>query len=449
MDTDLGGLGSIKVDYNDKSYWNREALDKEMERQFEVCHGCRMCVNYCPSFPELFKFVDANEGDTTKLTRPEMDRVMDLCYNCKLCFVKCPYTPPHEFMIDFPKLVQRNRAIRAKEHKSSFPANLMDNPEKMGQLASPIAPLVNFGNKNAAGRRVIEVLAGVDRRAILPSFYRETFQKWFKKRVAERAVQAAADGSPSAATKPAPEAKVALFYTCICNYNAPQVAKAVVEVLEHNHIEVVCPDQKCCGMPMLDAGDTEAALSHMKDNVNSLVEWVRAGYDVVVPEPTCGMMLKKEYKDHLDGEAVEEVAARTYDISEYLFRMKRAGKLRTDFEKDPGKLAYHMPCHLKYQAIGRRSLDLMKFIAGAEVTFVDKGCSGHSGSWGVKKEYYDMSMQVGAPLFKGIKELGEDVQPVTDCALAGLSIQQGTGKRTIHPVEVLHRAYGLDKQKDK
>jgi Fe-S oxidoreductase len=295
---------------------------------------------------------------------------------------------------------------------------------------------------------VIEFVVGVDRRAILPSFYRETFVKWFKKRSAEKAKLAAAN-PPTEVTKTEPAKKVALFYTCVVNYNTPQVGKSLVEVLEHNDIEVVCPDnQRCCGMPMLDAGDTKVALEHMEANVAVMSEWIQKGYDVVVPEPTCGMMLKKEYKDHMKGEVVEELAAKTFDISEYLFKLKRAGKLKTDFVKKPGKLAYHMPCHLKYQAIGRRSLDMLKLIPGAEVTFVDKGCSGHSGSWGVKKEFYDLSMQVGTPLFKGINELGEDVQPVTDCALAGLSIQQGTGHKTIHPVEILHQAYGLDEKKE-
>ncbi|MEI6045920.1 MAG: anaerobic glycerol-3-phosphate dehydrogenase subunit C [Chloroflexota bacterium] len=434
---DLGGLRSDKVNLKDPTYWNREALDQEMRRQFDICHGCRMCVGYCPSFPKLFKFVDNYDGEAEKLTHSEMGRVMDLCFNCKLCFVKCPYTPPHELLIDIPKLVQRYRAVEAQKHLPTLRGNLMDNPEAMGKLAAPLASLVNFGNKSSAGRQVIELIAGVDHRAILPNFHRETFQSWYKKHAAARTAKAKTD----------PVGKVALFYTCVVNYNAPQVGKALVEVLEHNGFKVACPEQSCCGMPMLDSGDVDKALDHMRRNVASMIKWVKAGYDIIIPEPTCGMMFKKEYKDYLDGEAVAEVAAHSYDISEYLFRQKRAGKLKTDFVKAPGKLAYHQPCHLKYQAIGRRSFDLLKLLPGAEVTFVDKGCSGHSGSWGVKKENYDLSMQVGAPLFKAIKELG-DVQPVTDCTLAGLSIQQGTGLRPIHPVEVLYRAYGLDQKKE-
>jgi anaerobic glycerol-3-phosphate dehydrogenase C subunit len=436
----LGALNSTVVNYNDPKFWDNDDLQKELIRQFDICHGCRMCVNYCPSFPTLFNFVDNYDGDAEKLTPAENAKVVDLCFNCKFCFVKCPYTPPHEFMIDIPKLVQRARAIRVKEKKLPLTEKLLNNPELLGKMSTPVAPVANFANKNVVSRRVIELTAGIDRRAILPTFHRETFMKWWKKRLSQKLEKRTGENEQ-------PVAKVVLFHTCIVNYNSPEVGKDLVAVLEKNNIEVIVPEgQRCCGMPQLDSGEVDLALGMMKENVEVLNDYVKQGYDVVVPEPTCGMMLRKEYKDQIPGEKTETVSARTFDALEYLFRMKRAGKLKAEFQNQPGKLAYHMPCHLKYQAIGRRSLDFLKSIPGTDITFVDKGCSGHSGSWGMKKEYYDEGMKVGNNLFEGVKQQ-ERARVVTECLMAGLQIQQGTGRTASHPIEIVAEAYGVKEKK--
>lgn len=201
-------------------------------------------------------------------------------------------------------------------------------------------------------------------------------------------------------------------------------------------------------MPYLDSGRLETALEHFRQNVRVLLPYVRDGFDVVVPEPTCGMMLKKEYADYLQGEEGEqarEVAKRVFDISEYLVKLNAAGGLNRDFPVDVGRVAYHQPCHLKYQAIGQKSLELLR-LAGAEVVFVDKGCSGHDGTWAMKKEYFDLAQKVARGLHRGVRE-SECATVATDCSLAGLQITQGTGQKTVHPIEVLARAYGLDEAK--
>ncbi|MEI7554018.1 anaerobic glycerol-3-phosphate dehydrogenase subunit C [Candidatus Chlorohelix sp.] len=433
----LGALNSTVVNYDDPEFWDRKSLRRELIRQFDVCHGCRMCVNYCPSFPTLFKFVDKYDGDAHQLTRQETDRVVDLCFNCKLCFVKCPYTPPHEFMIDLPKLVQRDRAQRAKKKKLTLTEKILSNPELLGKVSSLIAPVANFANTNMLGRIVVEATAGIDHRAILPAFQRETFMKWWNKRLAQK----------KASAQTATNGKVALFHTCMVNYQSPQIGKDLVAVLEKNNVEIVVPEgQRCCGMPQLDAGDVVEARQMMQHNVNLLNKYVKQGYDVIVPEPTCSMMLRKEYKDQIPGAKTENVAAHTFDALEYLFKMKRAGKLNTDFKNAPGKLVYHMPCHLKYQAIGKRSFDLLKSIPGTDITFIDKGCCGHSGSWGMRKENYDAGMKVGNGLFEEVKKQKE-ARVVTDCQLAGLQIQQGTGKPASHPIEIVAEAYGLKDKK--
>jgi Fe-S oxidoreductase len=443
-----GDLSSLAVEWDKPEYWAEQSLDKELRRQYDVCNSCRLCFNLCPGFPKLFESFDKDEvdNDPDKLTKDQVWEFVDLCYNCKLCFVKCPYTPPHKFLIDIPKLVMRARAVEAKQGGVELRDLMLSSPDEIGPVASKLAPIVNFANKNPANRLLMEKLVGVHREKILPTFHAETFERWFRKNIgqasftAEGAVQGAAQGGG--------DLKVALFHTCVVNYNEPQIGKAAVRALQKNDVEVCDPPgQRCCGMPYVDAGRIDAALGHFQDNVKLLLPYVRQGYDIVVPEPSCGMMLKKEYADYLLGEERNEaleVSKRVYDLSEYLIKLNNAGRLNKDFKVDLGRVAYHQPCHLKYQAIGAKSIELLK-LAGAQVVFIDKGCSGHDGTWAMKKEYFDMAQKVARGLHRGVKESGADIV-ATDCSLAGLQIRQGTGRATIHPIEALAKAYGIEEE---
>lgn len=437
-----GDLTSAAVEWDKPDYWNEQALDKELRRQYDVCNSCRLCFNLCPGFPKLFEHFDSDEVDTDpdKLTKPQVMEFVDLCYNCKLCFIKCPYTPPHKFLIDIPKVVMRARAIQEKKEGLDLREKLLSSPDTIGPLASKIAPLANAANQNKLNRILMEKFAGIHRDKILPKFHAVTFERWFKKRFgASRPKQAV---STTAGDKP----KVAIFHTCIVNYNEPGIGKATVGVLQKNGCDVTDPSgQRCCGMPYLDSGRLDAALDHFRDNLKTLLPYVREGYDIVVPEPTCGMMLKKEYIDHLQGEERErarELSKRIFDLSEYLVKLNNEGRLSKDFPVQVGKVAYHQPCHLKYQAIGNKSLELLR-LAGAEVIFIDKGCSGHDGTWAMKKEYFDLAQRVARGLHRGVNESNADLI-ATDCSLAGLQIQQGTGRETLHPIEVLAKAYGIE-----
>jgi glycerol-3-phosphate dehydrogenase subunit C len=434
-----GDLSSVAVEWDKPEYWDEKSLDKELRRQYDVCNSCRLCFNLCPGFPKLFESFDKDEvdADPDKLTKDQVWEFVDLCYNCKLCFIKCPYTPPHKFLIDIPKLVMRARAVEAKRSGVELRDLMLSSPDEIGPVASKLAPLVNFANNNRANRLLMEKAIGVHREKILPAFHAETFERWFKKNIGQ-ATFASAGG----------DLKVALFHTCVVNYNEPQIGKAAVRALEKNNVEVCDPPgQRCCGMPYLDAGRIEDALGHFQDNVKMLLPYVRQGYDIVALEPTCGMMLKKEYADYLQGEERDqalEVSKRVFDLSEYLVRLNNAGRLNKDFKVDLGRVAYHQPCHLKYQAIGAKSIELLR-LAGAQVVFIDKGCSGHDGTWAMKKEYFDMSQKVARGLNRGVKESGADIV-ATDCSLAGLQIRQGTGRATLHPIEALAKAYGIEEE---
>jgi glycerol-3-phosphate dehydrogenase subunit C len=436
MSLEQGDLTSVPVEWDKQEYWDSKALDREMRRQYDVCNSCRLCFNLCPGFPKLFEHFDAEhvDADPEKLTANQLFEFVDLCYNCKLCFIKCPYTPPHKFLIDIPKLVMRARANKVEEEGLDLRERMLSSPDEIGPVASKLAPVANFANKNKINRLLMEKTAGIHRDKILPKFHSQTFEQWFRKN-ALLATFTARSGL-----------KVAFFHTCIVNFNEPRIGQAAIRVCEKNGIEVKDPKgQRCCGMPYLDSGRTALALEHFRDNVKTLLPFVRRGYDIIVPEPTCGMMLKKEYADYLQGnerdEAIE-VSKRVFDLAEYLVKLNNEGKLNKEFTSKPGKVAYHQPCHLKYQAIGNKSLELLR-LTGAEVIFIDKGCSGHDGTWAMKKEYFDMAQKVARGLHRGVKESEADLV-ATDCSLAGLQIEQGTGRKTVHPIEVLARAYGID-----
>ncbi len=426
--SELGKLSTIRMDVESPEFWDASALRAEMLRQIDVCHGCRLCLPLCPDFPRLFGHIDDEvDGDVPRLSDQHLADFVDWCYQCKLCFLKCPYTPPHEFMIDIPKLLLRAKAVRAKQQGgATFQDRFLGNTDGNGELFSKIAPLVNAGAKIKPGRIAMEAAVGIHRDRILPKYHRQTFKDWFRQREPVRI--------------DSPVARVALFYTCPVNYNDPEVGQAVVKVLEHNRVEVAIVEERCCGQPQLDGGEMDKALDKMRFNIARVREMLDRGFDVVVPEPTCGMMLKKEYPSFFPAE-MEAITPHVFEVSEYLIRMNAAGTLNRDFRQDVGRVAYHMPCHLKYQAIGQRTLELLR-LAGSDVIFVDKGCSGMDGTWGMKKQYFDASLKVASGLLRGMRE-AQPATCVTDCGMSALQITQGTGLAVLHPYQLLERAYGL------
>ena len=420
----------MAVEFQSEDFWNREKTDGELRRVFDICNGCRRCYNLCPSFNDMFERLDREsvDGEADKLESSDLRSVTDLCYQCKLCYNHCPYTPPHRWEVDFPRLMLRSKAGQVKRDGQSLQDYFLGQVDRVGRLGSFFAPIANWALRNSVNRWFMEKFLGLHRERILPPYAGKTFQKWFEGR-------GAAGGSRSGA-------KVALFYTCSVNFNQPETGRASVAVLEKNQCQVACPKQQCCGMPFLDGGDLEAAKKSARANVASLHALVREGYDVVVPGPTCSYVIKKEYPLLLPGQESTAVAEKTFDISEYLMKLHGEGKLDTGFVRGAGRLAYQMPCHLRAQNIGFKSRDLMALIPDTQVHLMEK-CAAIDGTWGLKREYFDLSLKVADSLVKEIRENQPDLT-VSDCPLAGLQIQQGTGHKSIHPVQVLARAYGLE-----
>jgi len=462
----------------DDAYWDRDALIVEERRVFEICNGCRLCFNLCPSFPFLFQSVDAldvdvhadnaPEGDgpaagrmavsldihgnhaalahdahaarpradvmgqvhaLQKLPESAVERVVDLCYQCKLCDPICPYQPPHEFAVDFPRLMLRHKAIHARQHGVKLQDRVLGDPDLVGRVGTLVPLVANAGTAVRLNRVLMEGTIGIHRDRKLPTFADETFQAWFRKGHREPPDPAKVPGR-----------KVVLFYTCSVQWNEPQVGRAAVEVLEHSGVTVFAPELRCCGMPALDGGDVPRATAWARQDVEILAPYVAAGCDIVCPGPTCSYMLKHEWKEYLGTEASQAVAAASYDLMEYLFTLRKAGELAEDYTTEVGEIGYHLPCHLKIQKIGFRSRDMLKRLPGAKVTLVDK-CSCMDGTWGMKKEYFELSRQWAAPMLDAMRPA-----PTlsSDCLIAKLQIEQGTDKPVKHPIEIIWEAYGGD-----
>jgi Fe-S oxidoreductase len=276
----------------------------------------------------------------------------------------------------------------------------------------------------------MEKTLGVHRDRLLPRWADETFHEWWRKRGGATAPEGRA---------PARD-RVALFVGCSVNANNPEIGRAAVAVLEKNGCEIAVPPQRCCGMPFLECGDLDAARESRRDNVTALLPFVRAGYTVVSPAPTCSLTLRTEYPALGAEPEAREVAGATRDLCEYLVGRHAAGRLATDFERSPGKVVYQVPCHLRVQDAGFKSRDLLQLIPGAEVVTVER-CTAHDGTWSMKTEYFPISMTIGRPVFQAVRAEKPD-RVASDCPLAGLQIRQGTGRTVQHPIQIVAEAYG-------
>ena len=413
--------------------WSRTQLDQETLRVYDICDGCRRCFNLCPSFNTLFDGIDRYDSDVTKLAPAELEQVANECYYCKLCYNHCPYTPPHQYELDFPRLMIAWKKQIVAENGARWRDRLLVQTDLIGKLGGMVAPLANWMLQSRWVRRVMERVVGVHRdRQVLP-FTAEALPLWWARRTHARK-EGAFNG------------KVVLFAGCIVNYQITDVGKAVVQVLEKNDVQVALPDQQCCGMPSFDLGDIDAMAKAATANLASLKPWLDQGYDVVVPVPSCSLMLKREYPTLLPGDGTAELSKRTFDICEYLMRLKRAGTLKTDFVRSPGRVTYHVPCHLRDQNIGFKSKELME-LTGAQVHVVER-CSGHDGTWSAKTEYFGLSMGIAGKAVRDITKTPADLI-ASDCPLAALQLDQAGaaahvgGRHTLHPIQIVRDAYGL------
>ena len=425
----------LTYDPADEHYWDADALAGEIERTFEICHGCRMCFKYCDSFPSLFSFIDdRHDGDVRRLTDAETTQVMGECFQCKLCEVQCPYTvrDGHEFQLDFPKLVHRFKAQRRRADGGSRRDHLLGDPDRTARLARASGGLANtLNSRSRLHRRFLERLVGIHPDKDLPSFARRTFTAWAKRR--------GLVGDPA-------DGEVVVFPTCYVDHNEPQVGQDTVAVLERNGVDTTCETGLvCCGMPAWESGDLDTLRAKAATNLDRLGPHVEAGKKVVAVNPTCSMMLRQEYPELVapaDRPRAEALAAAVTDPGEFLWSIRNEDRFSTDFASTPGGVAYHAPCHLRAQAVGFKGRDLLRKIPGVKpVTTME--CCGHDGTFAMTTEGFEVSVRIGRKSFDEMADADAEVW-ATDCPLAAIQFGQHAGRRPMHPMSILARAYEPD-----
>jgi Fe-S oxidoreductase len=428
------------LDWKNPEFYNEESLFNEMERVFDLCHGCRRCVSLCHSFPTLFDLVDESETlEVDGVAKSDYWKVVDHCYLCDLCFMtKCPYTPPHPWNIDFPHLMLRAKAVKFDKGEIKTRDRILTSTDTVGKLAGipVVAGIVNAANKARPTRKLLEAVLEVHAEARVPEYHANTLRK----RLADR-IGGTAEGIPAGPTR----GKVALFATCYGNRNEPETGEDLVAVFEHNGIPVTLAErEQCCGMPKLELGDLQAVDRAREINIPQLARLVDEGWDIVAPVPSCALMFRQELPLMYPEDAeVQKVAAAIYDPFEYLMHRHKAGMLITDFRQGLGKVAYHAACHQRVQNIGRKTMELLSLVPDSEVQIIER-CSGHDGTYAVKKEFFDASMKIVRPVVGQVKKFEADHYG-SDCPMAGHHIEHGMadGSRTEHPMSLLRKAYGI------
>ncbi|MEE9446530.1 MAG: heterodisulfide reductase-related iron-sulfur binding cluster [Arenicellales bacterium] len=429
------------LDWQSESFYDETAVFDEMERVFDLCHGCRRCVSLCQSFPTLFDLVDESKTfEVDGVDKQDYWKVVDHCYLCDLCYMtKCPYTPPHEWNLDFPHLMLRAKALKFKKGETKTRDKLITNTDTIGKLASipVVVNTVNAVNKNKTMRKALSKTLGIHPDAVIPEYHAKTARKTHKGLIGRASASAIAGEGTTG--------KVAVFTTCYGNYNEPQTAHDLIAVLQHNNLPVTLLDkEQCCGMPKLELGDLEAVKRAKEANIPQMIKMIDAGWDIIAPVPSCVLMFKQElplmFPDDAD---VQRVKAAIFDPFEYLMLRHKAGLMNIEFKQKLGKVLIHSACHQRVQNMGPKTKQVLSLIEDTEVSTVDR-CSGHDGTYALKQEYHDASVKICRPVVSKLKQAEVDYYG-SDCPMAGKHIENilETDFATVHPITMLRTAYAI------
>ncbi len=426
------------LDWRNPAFHNEAALFTEMERVFEICHGCRRCVSLCQSFPTLFDLVDGSESmEVDGVAKADYWQVVDHCYLCDLCYMtKCPYVPPHAWNVDFPHLMLRAKVFKFKKGDVKLRDRILTSTDAVGRLAGipVVAQAVNAVNKSKPVRRAMQAVAEIHADAWLPEFHRKPLRRRLQR-------QAGLDAEPAGRT----QGKVALFATCYMNRNEPGIGEDFAAVFAHNGIPVTLAEQeRCCGMPKLELGDLDAVIANKEVNIPQLAKLVDAGWDLTALIPSCVLMFKQELPLMFpDDPEVLKVKNAFFDPFEYLMLRHKEGKLNTDFKQSLGKVAYHAACHQRVQNIGPKTREVLALVPDTVVEVIER-CSGHDGTYAVKAESHAFAMKIVKPVVGRVQQAKADHYG-SDCAMAGHHIEHAMQDGSVmeHPMTLLRKAYGI------
>lgn len=433
------------LDWNSTEFYDEAALDQELRRVFDICHGCRRCFSLCDSFPRLFDLVDAAPTEELdSVNSADFAPVVDACTLCDLCFMtKCPYVPPHEFNLDFPHLMLRYRAVEFAKHTPQRITEELTETDRNGQLTRYVAPVVNWATDtdNQLIRPIMEKTLGIDASAKLPKYAGKPFTARAK------------EGITLNPTAPAyGQRKAVLYATCFVNYHNPEIGEAARKILAHNGVESVVLYPECCGMPQLEQGNIGRVAGKAERVAAMLENYIDQGYDIVALVPSCALMLKFEWPLIApENAAVRKLSGASFDISEYIVDVSKQFGLAAGLQPLPGGVSLHIACHARAQNMGQKAAEMLRLIPGVDLAVTER-CSGHGGSWGIMSENFDIAVKIGKPVAKAIAGQAK-AYIASECPLAGDHIVQGmsmlegdaavSGQKATHPVEIFAVAYGL------
>jgi len=410
--------------------------DNEYARLVEKCQGCGTCrtvtpdTAMCPIFKTLKDERLSPRGKAavvremlggglceTPENRPHLDRVLELCLNCCMCTLECPA------LAEVPLLINEARARRRKTSGVPMAKRLIS---LYPALSRPMPPILNkIGSKALEVRflrMIMEKLTGIDRRRRLPAI------------------------SPARKVRrvevPEPKARAAFFADLYAFLHDPEIIDCALDVLEHNEVDVIYPRQKEVGIVAMTAGDLPTARRTVKHNLAGLGPAAVDGRAIICTEPTAALCLKRDYERFTTDPAAATVAAHCREFFEFLRELKNGGLLKTDFSEIDEEYLYHTPCHLAARDIGLPGVEILGMIPGLKINVMTKYCCGMAGSFGVAAKHYDLSAQIGRPLFEEIEHSGCR-KALTECSACKMQIEEQTNVEVIHPVKLLHRAYGL------
>ncbi|MEE8187824.1 MAG: heterodisulfide reductase-related iron-sulfur binding cluster [Kiloniellales bacterium] len=434
------------IDWRDPDFYDLDKIDAELERVFDICHGCRRCFNLCDAFPRLFDLIDESEtGELDSVDKADYKRVVDACTLCDLCFmVKCPYVPPHDFNLDFPHLMLRARAAERRHGKAKGGLSYeLSKTDRNGRLAARAPSLANWASDrdNGLTRPVLEKIAGVHREAALPRFHGPTFAEAAKKTTPRINREAPAHGR-----------KAVIYATCFVNYNNPGLGEAARAVLAHNGVETQVVYPSCCGMPQMEQGELDKVAEQAHRVAGEMADWIDRGYAVIALTPSCALMLKFEWPLILPGDAaVKRLSEATYDIAEYVVDIAKTEGLTDGLKPLDGGVVLHLACHARAQNMGAKAAELLRLVPETEIKVIER-CSGHGGSWGIMKENFEIALKVGKHAAHEAAKSGMKYL-ASECPLAGEHLLQGLERleaeakpdmgQAPHPIELFARAYGL------
>ena len=431
------------LDWQSESFYDKDDLYEELERVYDICHGCRRCVSLCDSFPTLFDLVDESPTfEVDGVDKADYMKVVDQCFLCDLCAeTKCPYLPPHEWAVDFPHLMLRAKAYKFRHKDTKWRDRLITSTDPIfDAISTPgIAPLANKAAQSKSLRKLGEKMVGIHADAPLPHFESKPLSKSLsgsKGHFQPQQGPVAGNGTTG---------KVAIYVTCYGDHNEPQVVEDLIAVLTHNGVEVrLLNDARCCGMPKLELGDL-GKVAQLKDaNLPVFLNAIDDGYDIIAPIPSCVLMYKQELPLMFPEDAdVARVRDSFFDPFEYLMLRHKADLVSTTFATGLGKVSYHVACHQRVQSFGMKTRDFLQLIPDTEVDAIER-CSGHDGTYAVKAETYDKAMKIARPVVRRVKDAEPDVYG-SDCPMAGRLIEHGLdgGQLAHHPVSMVRKAYGI------